>query len=148
MAKVTQASIVDAVAATLGTATAVSVCQSYNQLRYDVHDAGLLQVYPQRGESLPGGDVDRRTFQAGVRVGLTVVHADFYAARVAHAAEGMAALVVGVDSIETVLEAQDTKPYFGLEGIKAFQWTWDRVIFATSSHQYQGARFVLSIRVF
>ncbi len=62
----------------------------------------------------------------------------------------MAKLVDGIDAMTTIFEAQDTKPYFGLEGIKAFHWAWQRVIFTRGDPaiKYIGAQFTVTVRVF
>ena len=150
MAKVTLAEVCDAIEDTLDAATTLVASQSYDGLTEDVHDYPLLQVYPQRGECMPGQQVERQTFQAGIRVTDYVIHADYYAKPVSHAAEAMEAVVDGVDAIETILEAQNTKPYFGMVGIQAYRWEWSRVVFVTAAagHLYAGAQFIITVRLF
>lgn len=62
----------------------------------------------------------------------------------------MAALMPLVTAIRVKLEEQKTKPYFGLDTIKGFQWTVKRVIFeyGDAAVKYMGARFTISVRVF
>jgi hypothetical protein len=149
MATVTLAQICDAIETTLGAATTVTRSQSYDGLTEGVHDTPLLQVYPENGTQDVGGATDRTTFRGGVRQTEFTVHADYYAAaRGTSIGEEMGRLVDGIDAITNVLEGQDQKPYFGLEGIKAFSWRWDRVIFDYAGVAFVGARFAIVVRVF
>ena len=38
--------------------------------------------------------------------------------------------------------------YFALEGIKAYDWRWDRVIFDYGDNRFMGARFIIDVKVF
>ena len=116
-----------------------------------ITDTPMLQVYPQSGEQDPTGSADRSTFGGGgdpKRQSNLVIHADYYAATRANIGEDMADIVAGIDAMYAIFEAQDKKPYFGLDGIKAFQWRWERVEFIYNKRGYAGARFYLSVRVF
>ena len=149
---VTLAEICDAVEDTLAAAITVIRSESYDELTEGVHaaDVPLLQVYPEAGLQDAGGRTDRYTFQAGARQTEFTLHADYFARQRSHIGLDMKALVNGIDALQNVLEAQDKKPYFGLDGIRAFSWTWSRVVFAYGDPQlaYMGARFVLLVRVF
>jgi hypothetical protein len=147
---ITIAQICDAVASTLSAATTSPRTQSYDELTEGMQDTPTLQVYPEDGNQDPSGNTDRTSFKAGVRQTMLTVNADYYAHQRAHIGEDMAALVNGIDAITNILEAQDTKPYFGLAGIQAFSWSWRRVTFVYGDPQqsYVGARFTLNIRVF
>lgn len=139
----------DAIETTLGAATTVNRADSYDELTEGVHDLPLLQVYPENGTQDIGGATDRTTFQAVVRQTEFTIHADYYAAaRGTSIGEEMGRLVDGIDAITNILEGQDQKPYFGLEGIRAFSWRWDRVTFDYGGVAYVGARFTIIVRVF
>jgi len=77
-----------------------------------------------------------------------VIHADYYAEQRGHIGEDMAALVDGINTLTDMLEGQDQKPYFGLDGLKAFFWRWDRVTFEYGGVGYVGARYLITVRVF
>ena len=145
---ITIAQICDAVAATL--ATAVDYAYSYDELTEGINDQGVLEVYWEAFNADPAGRTDRTSFQGATRQTDITIHADYYARQRSHIAEDMAKLTAGIDAIWDVLEAQDTKPYFGLEGIRAFAWSATRVTFqrADPSTPYAGARFVLTFRTF
>jgi len=148
---ITLAQICDAIESTLDDATTVVRSESYDELSDGVQDTPLLQVYPENGLQSAGGATDRHTFGGGgdpARQTELTIHADYYARQRSHIGEDMAALVNGIDALQDVLEGQDQKPYFGLEGIRAFSWRWDRVVFEYAGVQYMGARFILTVRVF
>lgn len=155
---ITLAQIVDAIEDTLDEATTLVRSQSYDELTEGIHDLPLLQVYPetQTGVSV-GAETDRMTFGGAggeedtpARDKEYIIHADYYARQRSHIGEDMAALVNGIDAMENVLEAVNVKPYFSLEGIKAFSWFWTRVAFQYGDPQvrYVGARFEIRVRVF
>jgi hypothetical protein len=148
---ITLAQICDAIEDTLDAATTLKRSQSYDELTDGVQDTPLLQVYPESGFQSAGSSTDRYTFGGGgdpVRQTECVIHADYYARQRAHIGEDMKALVDGIDAMQNIFEAQDRKPYFGLAGIEAFAWRWDRVQFEYSGVLYMAARFVLTVRVF
>jgi len=147
---VTLGQILDAIEATLATATTVNRSESYDELTEGIHDFPMLQVYPEVGTQDPSGGTDRTTFKGGVRQTEFTIHVDYYARQRSHIGEDMSALVDGIDALQNVFEAQDTKPYFALDGIRAFKWSWSRAVFTYGDPNvsYIGARFVLIIRVF
>jgi len=155
MPGITIAQICDAIESTLSAATGINITQSYDELGEGLNaaDLPLLQVYWETLIMDPGAETDRTTFQAGVRQKLFTFHADIYAAPLAHLAQNMETLVDVVDNMLAVLELQNTKPYFLLEGIKAFHLDEARrVVFeytaGTMPVRYIGARFILSIWVY
>src|SRR3990167_4602284 len=129
---ITLAQILDAITSTLSAATTLSRAQSYDEMTDGMNDLPTLQVYPETNEQDISGN------------------ADYYAQQRRHLGEDMAALVNGMDDMANVIEQQDTKPYFGLDGIKAFHWSWRRVTFVYGDPQlsYVGARFTITVRVF
>lgn len=150
MTSITLAQIIDAIEGALSTAPTLARSMSYDELTEGINDTPLLQVYPDAGDQDPTGNTDRTTFKAGVRQTNFTINCDYYAQQRKHIGEDMAALVDGIDAMTTIFEAQDTKPYFNLDGIKAFHWSWQRVIFnyGDPNINYVGARFTLTIRTF
>lgn len=150
MTSITLAQILDAVEASLSTAPTLARSMSYDELTEGINDTPLLQVYPESGDQDPTDNTDRTTFKAGVRQTNILINCDYYAQQRKHIGEDMAALVDGIDAMTNIFEAQDAKPYFGLIGIKAFHWSWQRVVFnyGDPAINYVGARFTITIRVF
>lgn len=150
MTSVTLGQILTAIETTLSAAPTLARSMNYNELSEGVPDMPMLEVYPESGTQDPSGGTDRTTFKAGVRQTELIVVCDYYAQARAHLAEDMAKLVDGIDAMTDIFEAQDTKPYFGLEGIKAFSWQWRRVTFVRGDPQipYVGAHFQVTVRVF
>lgn len=147
---ITLAQILDAVEASLSAAPTLARSMSYDELTEGINDTPLLQVYPEAGDQDPSGNADRTSFQAGIRQTNLTINCDYYAQQRKHIGEDMAALVDGIDAMTNIFEAQDKKPYFALVGIKAFHWSWQRVVFnyGDPNINYVGARFTLTIRVF
>lgn len=135
---------------TLATAVGLTYVHQPSELKESMQDAPVLQIYPESIVQDPSGDVDRTTFRAGVRQTVQTWHCDLYATQRRNLGEDMAALLPLVDAITNVLEAQDSKPYFGLTGIKAFAWTSQRVTFTYGQPEiyYTGMRFTLTLRIF
>lgn len=147
---ITLAQICNAVDTTLAAATGLTYTQSYNELEEGMNDTPTLQVYWNSSNQDPGGGNDRTTFRAGVRQTDIEIYCDLYATTRNEIGENMAALLPLVDAIVNVLEAQDTKAYFGLTGLKSFHWNAQRVTFQYTDPMrlYAGARFILTFRVF
>lgn len=144
--------ICDAIEATLSTAAGLARSQSYDELTEGMNDTPTLQVYPESGGQDVTTNTDRTTFRAGLQQEEIVINADLYARQRSHIGEDMAQLVTSLDAIRAVLKIQKTGNYFGMadKGIKAFAWTWQRVIFTygESAQKYVGVRFVLTLRMF
>jgi len=148
---VTIGEICDAIETTLSAAVGLISSQSYDELQEGLPaaDLPLIQVYWEGFMMDPWGETDRQTFRGGVRNKPIIIHVDLYATRRSHIGEDMKAVVDGVDALIDVLEEQDTKPYFGLVGLKAF--SVDDVVraeFIYGNESYLGARFVLIAWVF
>ncbi len=145
---ITLAQICDAIEGVLAVAATLARSQSYDELTEGVHDCPQLQVYPVAGIQDAGMETDRSSFGGDVRqTGLTI-RADYYAKAVSHVAEGMAALVDGIDAMQNELEKQDSQHLFGLEGIKSMRWAWEMVQFVVGQTNYIGARFIITVRVY
>ena len=148
MATVTLADILDAIEDTLDASAEVKRSQSYDQLTESISDLPLLQVYPEDGIQDALNTADRTTFGGCIRHTRYTVNVDYYARQRSHIGEDMAQLVDGIDSLTDIFEAQNSKPYFGLDGIQAFHWSWRRVTIDYAGVSYVGARFALEVRVY
>lgn len=145
---ITLTQICQAIETTL--APAVTYTQTASELKDGMNDQPTLQVYPQSGSSSPPQTTDRTTFQAVVRQQEIIIYADLYATHRSEIGEDFAILLPLIDGIINEIEKQDTKPYFGLIGIKAFRWDWQRVLFQYNdpTQTFAGARFIFYLRVF
>lgn len=155
MPGITIAQICDAIESTLSAATGINTTQSYDELGEGLNaaDLPLLQVYWETLIVDPSAETDRATFQAGMREKLFTFNVNVYAAPLAHLAQNMESLVDITDDVLAVLELQNTKPYFGLDGIKAWHLNEARrVVFeytaSVSPVRYVGPQFVLAIWVY
>jgi hypothetical protein len=151
MTTITIRQMCEAVQTTLGAAAHLKKTQTYRELSEGIHDTPLLQIY---WESLEQDTVntgtERTTFRGGTRQTEVVIYCDLYARPRSDLAEGMDKTAVVGEELITILEAQDTKPYFGLTGIKAFHWRMERAVFSYGNEEtkFDGARLILTMRVF
>lgn len=131
-------------------AAAITYTQSPSEMTEGMVDFPRIQVYPNSGTANPPQQTDRHTFQAVIRQQQIEIYADLYATQRSEIGEDMGILLPLIDAIIDEIEKQDKKPYFALEGIKAFTWSWQRVIFQYNDplQSYVGARFIFMLRVF
>lgn len=150
MGTITDQEICDAIRDTLKEAASLFRWQSYNELSEGMPDTPTLQVYWETDITDPTGSADRLTFKAGMRLTQKIFHADLYACQRKHLGEDMEQLLETKNEIEAIILAQNTKPYFGLDGIKAFQYSATRVTFnyGDPAVNYVGARFAITITIF
>lgn len=120
------------------------------QIKENIVDAPTLQIYPVDGNTDRQGENDRTSFGASIRQTTITVYADYYARQRSHIGEDLNAVVEGMDALINVLEAQQTKPYFGNTDIKSFAWRWEYVTFAYGEQEvkYSGVRFIITLYVF
>lgn len=147
---VTLTQICDAVRDDLDMASGVKRSMSIGDMRESIPDLPLVMVYPESGETAMNSGNDRTTFRAGVRHSQVVVHVDVYGRQRSQISEDMKSSVQMADAIIARLEAQQSKPYFGLEGLKSFKWSWERatLIYGDPQINYAGIRFILTFDVF
>lgn len=148
MTAITLAQINTAIKDTLETASGILYGQNFDELTESIPDDAILQVYPQSGLADSTTNTDRKTFKGQVRTKEYLFRCDVYTKQRSDIGEDMGKLLPLIDAVEAVLEQQDVKPYFGLDGIKAFKWMWERVEFEYATLSYVGARFELTITVF
>lgn len=148
MTTITIAQMNTAIETTLATATGLAYSQNYNELTEGMQDTPTLQVYWYETETDVTGGAAQRSFGGKVREKRFTFRADLFARQRSHLGEDMAALLPLVEAIHTVLEAQQAKPYFGLEGIAAIErWSAQQIIFELAGYTYLGARFTIPVRV-
>lgn len=152
---VTLAQLCDAVASTFKSALYPAILmkvQSYNELTEGYGDLPMMQVYPESGETDAFTQNDRTTFRAGSRVTDFEIMVDVPCCKRNNIDENMKAVVVMMESVQGVLEAQTIKPYFGNGAIKGFKWRWERTLFrlaeSDSVDLYPGLKFRVTLKVF
>lgn len=108
----------------------------------------IVFVYPNFYTPDARNTTERTSFNASVQYQELTVFVDVYASERTKLAEDMTQMVTACESLSEILQVQEKRPFFGLEGIKNFAWDWRRVTFRFGTHQYMGGRFTLGIRVF
>lgn len=147
---ITLAEICDGVEATLGAAASLRSATSYDELTEGIatFDCPRIEVYPEKGVTDPSGTTDRTSFNACIQQSVITIHADLYARQRSQLGEDMKAIVDMLDELIPLLEAQERPPFFGVTGIKAFRWRWNRAIFKRAQAWYVGARFTIELKIF
>lgn len=125
--------------------------QHYDNITEAIKNTPMLQIYWQNSDN--PSSTDRSTFGGGMRISDTEFYVDLYLDQRAHVDKIFKQMYPLFDSIEKVFNAQNQKPYFGLETIKSFSWRADRATFeyggiGNQVWQYPGIRYTLDIRVF
>ena len=155
LATLTRTQICDAIRDTLE--GAVQRAQSVGELSESMEDLPMLRVYPFFNEVDPSGTTDRYTFggkggdeNTPVRWTHLIINADVPVQQRSDIGDNMAEIATTWDAIEALLVTQNVKPYFDLEGIKAFKWTAQLTTFAWGALElpYLGVQFKFNIEVF
>lgn len=135
---------------TLSAAPGVQSSTAYDEITEGIPamDCPRIQVYPDSGTCDRRGDTDRTTFNSGVQQAEVIYLVDLYARVRSQLAEDMKATVDVIDAIIDVLQEQEKPPFFGVDGIKSFKWSWKRASLLYAEQRYMGARFTLRIRIF
>lgn len=136
----------------LETSGAFKQAQANLTLTESIPETPLVQVYFETKEFL-NTMTDRRTF-AGDRTGERpvktqniTIYVDIYAAQRAEIGRDVKAVQDLVDEVDEMLEAQTHRPYFNLEGVKAFTYRAERVTIEVAQNKYAGVRFILTLTV-
>lgn len=142
--------ICEGIEATLSMATGLQSSTPFDEMTEGVAslDCPRLEVYWDSSSCDPSGRTDRTTFNACIQQTVIVFFADCYARQRSQLGEDMEATTEMADSIADVLQEQERPPFFGVEGIKAFNWRAKRVGFKRAGAQYVGARFTITCRIF
>ena len=146
---VTYGALSKAVGNTLKAANIFKVVQQYDELTEQIPTHPLARCYPDDGEVDFGGEsVERQTFKVGVRGTRMTITIDCYARPRSQLLHDIKAQVDLIDAVDAVLVAQQNQPFFGLDGIKAFSWSWQRVTYQHEGNSYAGGEFKLTLIVF
>lgn len=155
MGTVTIAAICDGIAETIEGSTTIQAIQSYDELTEGLGrgDLPLAQVYWEDINWDAEFSTDRSSFGGGVRQKDITIHIDLYAATRSHLAENMRDTIECLDALIDILEAQNTPPFFTVDGIKSFRIdSITRTIFeyasGTTAMRYMGLRCVLGVFVY
>lgn len=117
------------------------------ELTESIPDLPLIQVYPEEGQSLPQGG-ERTSFKAVIRQHQMSFNIDIYACNRSSIGADLIKGIDLLDEAQAILERQSEGPLFGLEGIRGFEWTWERVTFEYDVSKYVGYRIRLTLRTF
>jgi len=141
--------IVEAVAATLGTNMPSLVqAQTRREVTEAIPHTPMAQIYCEEFELGAGSQTDRTSFRGQKRQKRYVIHVDLAVHPRSELGEALARGDDILDELITVLEMQDTKPYFGLAELDAYKpLTIKRVVIEYGQTLYTGWRAPLEFRV-
>lgn len=147
---VTLAEICNGIEAELSAAVGMQSSTPYDEMTEGIPamDCPRIEVYPEAGHSDPSGRTDRTTFNACTQQVVVTIYADLYARQRSQLGEDVAAYVGLTDAIIDVIQSQQRPPFFGVAGIKAFNWSWRKAVFRRADARYVGARFVIICKVY
>jgi len=147
---VTLTEICDGIAAELSVAAGMQSSTPFGEMTEGIPamDCPRVEVYPESGNSIPLGGTDRTTFTACTQQVRVTIHADLYARQRSQLGEDVAAYVELTDAIIDVLQSQERPPFFGVAGIKAFNWGWRKAVFRRADARFVGARFVINCKIY
>lgn len=144
---VTYDAILDGIADELDEIATLNVVQKYDAMSEDFHDCPMAQVYADAGETDAFSENERSTFGAVLRVHEFAVVADIACRLRGNLDDDMKAVVDMAESVQTKLEEQKKRPFFGQTGIKAFRWRWERATFQRGDSQYVGLKLRVTVRL-
>jgi len=146
----TIAAICDGIEETLAEATGIKSTKSYDEIPEGVPSLACprLHVYPDAVGQDVATNTDRTAFGGGVQQSEVLIFVDHFARQRSQMHLDMKAVVEGLDALMDVIEEQERPPFFGVEGIKSFKWSWKRAVLSFSGALYAGGRFSILVRVF
>jgi hypothetical protein len=154
MAIVTIGAICDAVADTLSTTAGIERTQSYDELTEGMNTWPTLQVYPDNWEVSFESETDRLSFVDAVtgipghrQTHITLI-LDLVVRPRSQLAEDWRAAVDLASALHDKLDEEGACPHFGLDGIRSFRWSAQRVLYPYAQMRYVGFRFTLELRIF
>ena len=147
---VTLMQICDGIETILSAAVGVQSSTSFDELTEGVPamDCPRVEVFPDAGVCDPSGTTDRFTFNACTQMTVITIFADLYARQRSQLGEDMKETTEMIDSIIDVLQTQERPPFFGVTGIKAFNWRWKRSTFRRADARFVGARFTIQCKIY
>lgn len=133
--------------------TLIDFFQDYNDLSEGLANTPLLQIYWNSLNTVAENSAtDRNTFgsstQKPLRQKRYIFRVDLYCDPRANLDSVFVQMLPIVDEINNVLEAQDAKPYFGLDGIKSFTFTCERGNIEYGSVNYPVVQWTIELSVF
>ena len=131
-------------------ATGVERAYDYNEMPEAVNNADTpaLVVYFQALEEDPTNQTSGSSFSHKIRQRNWVFHVDVLAAQRNHLNENNEVMCKMTDAIIDVLETQDRRPYFGVNGAEQFKFTAERVVINLGAVDFYGIRFIITVRSF
>jgi hypothetical protein len=144
--------LTSAVRDTLGEAPSIVQAQAAPQMTEAIPDAPMFQVYLQKFQLSANSQTDRNSFaMRGAqpkRHKVYSLNVDVYGHVRSTLGEEMALLETLLDELITILEAQNTKPYFGLDAIDTFKVNdVDRAVIEVGSQSFSGYRIPIDFHV-
>jgi hypothetical protein len=125
--------------------------EAFDAMSEGVPQVPLVRVYVISGQTDSGSeDTDRASFgNQPIRRSTCTLQVDAIARQRSHIGEDMAAQMAMIDAIDARLCELGKPPLFGLQGIQAARWSWERMAYTVSETvEYVGVRFEIVVSVF
>lgn len=149
MPTITLTQIVEAIRLELDGIASFKQVQGGSTITESIPETPLGQVYVETVQQDVTSQTDQTTFGTSpTRQTQIIVHVDVYARVRSNIGTDMAAIMTVADAVITELESQPPAKPFSLTGLRAFNWTANRVIFTYANQELVGMRFVLTFRVY
>lgn len=154
---VTIAELITAIKDTLSVAEDLVAAFGHTELPEGITDPATMVVYWQDSEWVSiAGTSDRITFGGGRGDGTPVptresvlnFHVDIFAVQRSFLGENMEDVITLTDQVWDIFDAQNSRPYFGNDSIKAFRWKAQRWDEDYDNRLYMGSRFLIELEIF
>lgn len=130
--------------------------QAGETLTESIPETAIVQVYLD-AKNMQSTSTDRNTFGGPrklngdalqpVRSNRWTVNVDVYVRQRSDIGADMAAVEDKANYVDELLGGQTNSPFFGLDGIKAFTYRMERVVFDYNKVSYVGVRFILDLTI-
>ncbi len=123
--------------------------QNFDDLTEAVTNTPTMQFFWEGMDIVSSaGETDRHTFGGGERIKDFNFRVDLYIDRSSSLHKLFGHMLPLTDAINDVFEAQNQKPYFGIDGIKSYSFSCERALVEYGGYTYPVVQWELGIRVF
>lgn len=141
-------SILVALAAKVEGVAGVESIQTLEKLTEGLVENTVMHVYWSSLKTDYATASSRSTFKGNVRQTRLVFRYDIYDTIMVDVGETVPRLIDITDIVQERLESEHEQPFFGLQGIKDFNWSAEFITLKHNETEYSGVRFEIEMMVF